>query len=306
MKIYWIENKTKKGPISVPELISRVQMGELTVDTLGWHAGCEKWMPLRELPALADCLHELAAHTKGESVPPPGGALPPLPPIPPAPAAPAPVHIQLNIPANGVAFPGDPIEPAPIWARLTARLVDYTLYATLVMAIMYALRVPFNEYLIPSAPTFWLPMLFVEAILLNTFSTTPGKKLMGISISTIGEGNNLTFGRAFARSFSVMVLGMGCFLFPFNIIMMLVAYFMLRRRGITLWDARALTMPIRRVNSGAGGMITAALTLVIGVHLIGFFMQPWVPSMLDRISSDSPQLAEKLQKYMKLPHADKN
>ena len=58
MDIYWIADKRQCGPATVPDVLSLVQMGELSPDTRGWHAGCENWMPLRELPALADFLKE--------------------------------------------------------------------------------------------------------------------------------------------------------------------------------------------------------------------------------------------------------
>lgn len=59
MDIYWIKDKHRCGPATVPDVISLVQMGDITPDTLGWHAGCKSWMPLRRLPALADFLDEL-------------------------------------------------------------------------------------------------------------------------------------------------------------------------------------------------------------------------------------------------------
>ncbi len=58
MDIYWIKDKSQCGPSTVPDVISLLQMGELTPETLGWHAGCKKWLPLRELPALADFLNK--------------------------------------------------------------------------------------------------------------------------------------------------------------------------------------------------------------------------------------------------------
>ena len=70
MDIYWIADKKQCGPATVPDVLSLVQMGELTPDTRGWHAGCEKWMPLRELPALADFLEEKPEPEPAEELPP--------------------------------------------------------------------------------------------------------------------------------------------------------------------------------------------------------------------------------------------
>lgn len=67
MDIYWIKDKHRCGPATVPDVISLVQMGEITPDTPGWHAGCKGWMPLRRLPALADFLDELQESPAAEA-----------------------------------------------------------------------------------------------------------------------------------------------------------------------------------------------------------------------------------------------
>lgn len=300
MRIYWIEDKKKHGPASVPEIISRVQMGELSPDTKAWHKGCEQWMPLKELPALADCAAQLLSLSKGqvatdeqiEQLPP----IPELPPVPTVQPMSSQADFRFNPQTGTINTPDGEIRIAPAWARFVARMVDCTLYASLAMALIYAFKLPFNEYLLPSGPTFWLPMIILEALLLNNFGTTPGKKLMGIRVLSIDGDTKLGFGRALSRCFSVTVLGMGCFLFPFNIIMMIVAFFMHRRRGITLWDARAYTLPVQRTERATSGIVLAAVSLFIGIQLIGYFMQPWLPTMIERIGEASPELAEKLNK----------
>lgn len=67
MDIYWIKDKQRRGPATVPDILSLVQSGELTPDTLGWHAGCTGWQPLRELPALCDFLREPEPETEEEA-----------------------------------------------------------------------------------------------------------------------------------------------------------------------------------------------------------------------------------------------
>ena len=88
MRIYWIEDKKKHGPISVPEVISRVQMGELSPTTKAWHKGCEQWMPLKDLPALAGSAEELFSHSKGQVAT--EAEIAQLPPIPEQAPSPAP------------------------------------------------------------------------------------------------------------------------------------------------------------------------------------------------------------------------
>ena len=115
MDIYWIADKRKCGPATVPDVISLVQMGELTPDTKGWHAGCEQWMPLRELPALVDFLQEKPAPEAEEE-------------LPPVPAAGAEAEERPDVvPENAVRV----YLPSPA-ARMLARLVDMALYMALV------------------------------------------------------------------------------------------------------------------------------------------------------------------------------
>ena len=183
MDIYWIKNKQRQGPATVPDIIALVQMGELTPDTPGWHAGCSNWLPLKELPALVDFLGELKNKSKNSA--PESANLPPLPPqtTEPTQAAAPPPSIDITIagvPKNGITGPVS--LPAP-WARLAARLVDSSLYAAIAMGLLSLTGISYNDIIMP---LFWLPMIFLEALMLWRKGTTPGKAIMGITVSTIG------------------------------------------------------------------------------------------------------------------------
>lgn len=76
----------------------------------------------------------------------------------------------------------------------------------------------------------------IEAILLSTIGTTPGKWLFGIRITT-NTGDKLTFGQALARALYVSLNGMGLGVPVVASIMQLLAYQRLTKAGATRWDA---------------------------------------------------------------------
>ncbi len=288
MDIYWIENKQRKGPVSVPDIIARIQMGELTLDTPGWHKGCSQWMPLKELPALADFVTVLE--------PSPQETLPTTPELPPFP------HPQPEKPQTAEAFCIPPVPEAlmaspKLILRLLARLTDYAIYTTLVMGIIYMLNIPFNQYLLFSNTFFWLPAILLEAYLLNKYGTTPGKKLMGIRIIFMITPARMPYRIALSRSFGVFILGMGCMLPLFIPIMMLIAAYMSRNNGRTLWDKRSFTQPVKQQSRPL--IFLSIALLFICLHLCGIFLAPWLPDMIEQISQQDPQFGQWLQQ--KLP-----
>ena len=285
MDIYWIENKQKHGPITVPDVIARVQMGELNADTtLGWHNGCEKWLPLKELPALADFLAEM--QDKSKATPPPeeekdelGELLisneqkkqQPLPPIP---------VTVLTQPSPG--------------RRFLARLTDYAIYAALVMSCVYLLKLPFNEFFIFSQPTFWLPSIIIEAILLSNYGTTPGKRLMGISVRSLLDGNPPPMRYALSRALGVFIMGMGCFMPPISVIMMCIAVHMVHKGSLTLWDNRARSITLSHPEKRPAPFLCCFI-IFLSIQIVSYCTAPWIPDMIQQIAETSPELADWLR-----------
>ena len=297
MDIYWIKDKKQHGPATVPDVISLVQMGELTPDTLGWHAGCDGWKPLRELPVLVDFLGEL--HNKSK------GAEPQLPPIPkapeqqaqpeqPKPAAPQP-QVELTLHASQAASGDTPISLPLPRTRLIARLVDSALYSALAAPVLYLLQIPFTDLLLP---LFWAPMILIEAALLTWRGTTPGKRLMGIAVSSFSPGGApLSFGRAFFRSLSVNVMGMGCYLFPIGVITILIGYFTLTKRGITMWDAQCFTLPLQRKSTGYRHIFLASFIIYFALQITGNALIR-TPGAIDLIERTTPEMARSLREML--------
>ena len=289
MDIYWIADKKQCGPASVPDVLSLVQMGELTPDTRGWHAGCEKWMPLRELPALADFLQEKPAPEPEEE----------LPPVPGAAETPT-EGKDATVPEGAVR-----VYLPSAAVRLLARLVDMALYVLLVFLVIYVRGIPFNAGLLPSSPLMWIGFVVLEALLVGTLGTTPGKSLMGIRVHCV-NGERMTMGRAFSRAGLVFMCGMGMMVSLLPMFMMGYSWWVLRSRGITVWDARCATLPLQMAPVRTLRQFMAVAVLFCCVYTTAFCMQPWLEPMVQLMEQQSPELGRKMRQMMPdTPEPDK-
>lgn len=283
MDIYWIADKKKCGPATVPDVLSLVQTGELSPETKGWHAGCEQWLPLRELPALADFLREPEPAPEEDS----------LPPVPEA----RPVQPELSDLPNGV--PPNAIRvylPSPA-TRMLARLVDMALYMVLVYGAIYVRQVPFDPMLLPSNPLVWVAFLMIEAALVSYLGTTPGKALLGIHVRCVGEGE-MTFGRSLARACLVFIGGMGMMVSILPLFMMGYSWWVLRSRGLTMWDARCQSLPLQFRRTSALRQMLAVVCIFVGFQLSSICMEPWFESMVDAIEQQSPETAQWMREML--------
>lgn len=280
MDIYWIADKKQCGPATVPDVLSLVQMGELTPDTKGWHAGCEQWMPLRELPALADFLQE-------KPEPQPDAELPPVPA-----ASETPGDAAAPLPEDAVRV----YLPSPA-VRLLARLVDMALYVLLVFGVIYVREIPFNAGLLPSSPLMWMGYVLLEALLIGTLGTTPGKALMGIRVHCV-NGARMTMGRAFSRAGLVFVCGLGMMVSLLPVFMMGYSWWMLRSRGITVWDARCATLPLQMAPTRMLRQFMAVAVVFTSVYLTAICMEPWLEPMVQLMEQQSPEMGRKMRQMM--------
>lgn len=292
MDIYWIENKQKHGPITVPDVIARVQMGELNAETtLGWHHGCEKWLPLKDLPALADFLSDMQDKSKAAA------------PILEEPQD----EIADLLTRQEPSAPRPTLPPIPVTVltqpsmarRMLARFTDCAIYAAVLMLLVYILKVPFNEYLLFSQPTFWLPLILIEAIMLSNYGATPGKRLMGITVKSLMDGHSPAFRYALSRSFGVFILGMGCFIPLLSIIMMIIAANMVRKGSLTLWDNRARTITLALPGKRPSVFLCIFL-IFLSIQIVSYCMTPWLPDMMEQLSQASPELVDWLNQHF--PH----
>ena len=279
MQIYWISDGEKHGPASVPDVESMLQLGELSPTTLGWHTGCEKWMPLRELPALADAQLDT----------PPEGV---------APAPPISVELGEKLPPHLPSLIFDVVVPGPM-ARFLARMVDMALYTTVVMGILYMLKAPYSENLLPGGIVFWAPLVVIEACLIYLRGATPGKWLLGIRMQFVkGRTSYLA---SFVRSAMAFVLGLGC-MFPVLVVVMLAfSYFSVRRRGVAIWDVNTSIVPmIASTPPTALRKFYACLLIYLCMVLSSAFIQPWLPDILDSMRERDPVVTQAFEEWLNM------
>lgn len=146
-----------------------------------------------------------------------------------------------NPPSKLESAPIDKIVSAPSqarpWVRYWARMFDvysFTLVGGLILGFIAPQFVEKqNEYALGMILVFaWV---FVEAFLLSTFQTTPGKWLFKTKIALL-SGSTIGFSQALARSIKVWWRGFGIGFPIASMITMIVAHGRLTRDGTTSWD----------------------------------------------------------------------
>lgn len=97
--------------------------------------------------------------------------------------------------------------------RYAARAMDFFIYELLVMFVWNVLLHQISrgsdveDFLSTVFAT--LLMLFLEPLSISLFRTTPGKYILGITLSNV-NGSKLTYKEALVRTFKMFVYGMGC------------------------------------------------------------------------------------------------
>lgn len=135
-----------------------------------------------------------------------------------------------------------------------------------------------NE-LIPQEERFRIAMIqggslfawnFIEALLISSFGTTPGKMLFNIKVQR-KKGGKLNYMEAMNRSMFVWILGIGIGIAFFQIIAMVIALFYLLRKGETLWD-RLLSNQVQHRPLGPQKIILAVSAYLVLLSLQGLFL----------------------------------
>jgi uncharacterized RDD family membrane protein YckC len=111
---------------------------------------------------------------------------------------------------------------------------------------------------------------FIEALLLSSFGTTPGKLLFNIKVHR-KDGGRLNYMEAMNRSMIVWILGIGIGLAFFQILAMTIALFYLLRKGETLWD-RLLGNQVHHRPLGPQKIILAVAAYLVLLSLQGLFL----------------------------------
>jgi len=160
--------------------------------------------------------------------------------------------------------------PEPIagpWARYAARLTDLMLVASGLSLADTLFGLGLNR--LPEimqailVGLVWLP---VEAILLATAGTTPGKTLYGLRILS-SNARRLRPKLALLRSLIVFLAGMGLCVWGVTIVALMLNFWSLSKRGTTPWDRAAGTVE-RLHPMGAPRLIVAVLVTCGLAYLI--------------------------------------
>lgn len=287
MEIYWIENKRQRGPASVPDVLSMIEAGDASWETRGWHRGCTRWMPLRELPALSYYAWraEQAAGAPQDSEDGAEGS-----PGDPG-LADTGNGAEREGETSGEAAKGALIVPMPSPSlRLLARIADSFLYLTLVIAVLRASGSGFH--VVYATPLLWVPMCALEGWLVYRFATTPGKALLGFGVTTF-DNRKPALGQSMLRACLVFLFGMGMMYFPILApLMMGLSWYQVRKRGLSSWDARLMTLPRMRVAEVRPERILLSLMLIfVCLQLTGWMLLGWAPeiqSSMHEAMKDSP------------------
>ena len=200
------ENRPR-GPFPEDEIVARINRGEIHRDTLVWAEHLDDWAPAGSVGELS----RYFPHPDDESAPP---------------LAPHEVLVSQ-------------VQP---WARFFARCLDYLTFdfVIIVIAIFTVIKLaafpgttPVELYVFAMVTSFlWI---FVEALLLSIYGTTPGKYIFGIRV--IGSrGRKLSYGAAFKRALLVWIKGVGLALPVVNIVTAVLGYRQLEKKHVTSWD----------------------------------------------------------------------
>ena len=219
-----------------------------------------QWVGVALLGAVAVLLLK-DSPDRGDTTPRPATSAPP-PLSPTAPATPPPVD-------QSRTFLGGQHHP---WRRYFARMVDSTLFVLAAGVALSLVSPSFAELASEPDTAVWLgifgllAMVPVEAALISSFKTTPGKWLFGIEV--VGEDSApLPFGAAAVRALRVWVQGLWFGLPVVAIAPMVFAHGRLTRTGTTLWDTACHAMVTHRPWTPARAIGAIATTLFVWVSL---------------------------------------
>lgn len=200
---FYARGSERIGPLTGKDLREQIRSSAVTRDTVVWHAGLPAWVPAGQAEELEN---------EWSDVP------PPLPSSVGAVTRP-----ELACPA---------IRP---WVRWLARQTDYTI-GGLIFGLglgFLGLAEQLNDGLMGMlAVLLWLP---VEAVLLSTWGSTPGKWLLCTDVRT-RDGEILSGDQSLKRAVRVWLVGVGIGFPLFALITSWFQYDKLKKNGATTYD----------------------------------------------------------------------
>jgi hypothetical protein len=148
------------------------------------------------------------------------------------------------------------------WVRLWARYIDLCLAGSVCGLIWETIGPPVNTKYVVTCILYALLWVPIEAILLSTWGTTPGKWLLRTTLID-STGNKLKFSAALSRSLYVWAWGLGIG-FPYaTLVAELFAYLDLQNKGVTRWDREGGF----RISHGIIGTHRGVVTIILFICL---------------------------------------
>jgi hypothetical protein len=155
------------------------------------------------------------------------------------------------------------VKPRP-WLRFFARTIDNTYFAFLIgggLGLIYPGIANLGDYVVGMIVI--AIMIFVNAAMLSTHGTTPGKSLLKIRV-TKTDGKALSFEEALKREAKVWVFGMGCGIPLVAFVAQLLSYQRLNDKRITKWDEAS------GLNVHQGEVSTSRAIAIVGGAAAGY------------------------------------
>jgi len=210
---YYIKDNKRKGPKLQSTMQEMFDRGVLEAETLIWSESLSEWLPASKVVDFKVSIS------------------PSPPPLPKLDLPPTPYTESLAKTENTT----DVAQVRP-WVRYWARMIDICLFS---LPAGFVLGIVFPSIL--KMPGFAFGMLlifawiFVEASLLSTWGSTPGKALFKTTVRS-STGEILSFSNALNRSFSVWWRGLGTGFPIVSLATLEAANKHLSKDGITSWD----------------------------------------------------------------------
>ena len=239
MEIFLVIDGQKAGPFTPYEVRDKLRSGKADPETKAWIKGMDEWTPLRDFAPLKNDVELRIADAGAE-------------------------EIAISDEERAAVMVAAYERPRP-WVRYWARSIDMSFHMMMVALLLKltGLAEPNAVYplggniaAILAIPASWI---FVEAALLMTFGTTPGKLILNIRLRR-ADGSLLDLGSALRRSTSVWFRGMGMGIPPLTILCLALSHLSLTARGRTQWDD-AQDLELSHGTIGEGRVALAVLAL---------------------------------------------
>jgi uncharacterized RDD family membrane protein YckC len=262
MEIWIIRDGEKTGPLHDFEIRRQIEAGQLASTTPAWHEGQAEWQPLGEID-LFKREFELAAARPAD----PGDQRPQPPPLP---------------------------QPTRYSRRFWARWLDLSLYSGLWWLGMWGASQNIEATLANPWIIFlrYIPWFVFETLLLQHFGTTPGKWLLGLSVSNL-DGSRLNLAAATRRSGRVLFTGIGFGWSWLTIFCQALSLFTAEKLGNTVWDH----VGGHRINFTPPSPFRLASFICLFFVAFGLHGFVFFPFAMKSAAEQNPQLKELLEKH---------